>query len=307
MRLVMRRLWLLSLLLILTLVSSPAAAQGTSPSYLYEIVDLANGADLTLARAQAINLNDYPVVPTITGSAAAVFRQGQRLGRNPHVLSKVGDCNTIDWIFLYPFGENQYDLGSYSHLQGVVNYFADSYAYRTYAAQNGMNAYSVLDPIWASPTCQDGESPLRCEYRVHNPSVAIIMFGSNDVLGLTPLQYDHSLRRIIAETIQAGIIPILSTFPRYLPHPDRSILYNQIAVRTALDFNIPLINLWRALESLPSHGIADDGYHLNGPLTRAADFASERNLQTGYPTRNLVTLQTLDVIWREVIAPSSGR
>jgi hypothetical protein len=55
------------------------------------------------------------------------------------------------------------------------------------------------------------------------------------------------------------------------------------------------------LESLPRHGIGDEGYHLNGPLTRAADFASEQNLQTGYPMRNLVTLQALDVIWRDVM------
>jgi hypothetical protein len=54
---------------------------------------------------------------------------------------------------------------------------------------------------------------------------------------------------------------------------------------------------------LPAHGIDDDGYHLNGPLTGAGDFASAHNLQTGYPVRNLVTLQTLAMLQRDVLSP----
>ena len=131
------------------------------------------------------------------------------------------------------------------------------------------------------------------------------MFGSNDILALTPAQFDQGLRCVLSETIQAGIVPVLSTFPRYIALPDRSILFNQIVVQVALDYDIPLINLWLALEPLPGYAIDDDGYHLNGPFTRAADFASARNLRTGYPMRNLVTLQTLDVIRRTVIDPNS--
>ena len=151
--------------------------------------------------------------------------------------------------------------------------------------------------------CQADESPLLCEYRVHNPAVAIIMFGSNDVLALTPVQFDHALRRVVYDTMQAGIIPVMSTFPRYISLPDRTILYNQIVIRVALDFDVPVMNLWLALEPLPAHGIDDDGYHLNGPFTRAGDFASARNLQTGYPVRNLVTLQTLVMLQRDVLDP----
>lgn len=295
-----------TLLVLITLlfIVFPAAAQDAphKKEVAYEAVDLAGGADLVLARARMINLSDYPIVPDSTGRAAAIFQYGQTLNRNPYALSKVGDCNSVEWLFLYPFGEDQYDLGSYDDLQATVDHFSESFTYDTYAAYNGLNALAALDPLWANPrACQPGESPLLCEYRVHNPSVAIIMFGSNDVLVLTSVQFDHALRRVVNETIQAGIIPVLSTFPRYISLPDRSILYNQIVVRVALDFNIPLINFWLALEPLPGHGIDDDGYHLDGPITRAADFASTRNLKTGYPVRNLVTLQTLDVIRREVL------
>ncbi len=258
--------------------------------------------DAIVARAREIDLSAYPVVPQPTARTYEIFQQGQALGRAPNVLSKVGDCNSVAWIFLYPFGEDQYDLGDYAELQETVDFFRNSFTQRSHAANNGLNVYAVLDPLWAdAAACESGETPLACEYRLRNPSVAVIMFGTNDMLVLTPQQFDAGLRRVVEETAQAGVIPVLSTFPRNLSYPERSVLFNQIVVRVALDEDVPLINLWLALEPLPAHGVDEDGFHLNGPLTRAGDFASADNLRTGHPLRNLVTLQTLDVLRREVL------
>lgn len=291
---------LITLILTLCLSNAPLPA-GAQLDLAFEAVDLNGGADLALARAQAIDLTAYPVLPAVIGSTQNIFQVGQRLGRNAGVLSKVGDCNSAEWMFLHPFALDQYNLGGYSSLQTVIDHFSSSLTAQTYAAYNGLNVTAVLDPLWANPTvCQPGESPLNCEYRVHNPSIAVIMFGTNDLVTLTPPQFDQGLRRVVYTTIEAGIIPLLSTFPRHLSFPERSILFNQIVVRVALDFNVPLVNLWLALEPLPDHGIADDHFHLSGPLTRAGDL-SLPNLQTGYPMRNLVTLQSLDMIWRETI------
>ena len=299
----MRRYALILILLILLGGLPLASAQDSPRTFTYEAVDLAGGADLVLARARAIHLDAYPVIPAPAG-ASAIFRRGQILGRDAHALSKVGDCNSVDWFFLQPFGQDQYALGDYADLQATVDAFSVSFTDRSYAAYNGLNARAALDPTWANLTvCRAAELPLLCEYRVHNPGVAIIMFGSNDVLALTPVQFDHALRRVVYETIQAGIIPVMSTFPRYIPLPERTILFNQIVIRVALDFNVPVMNLWLALEPLPGHGIDDDGYHLNGPITGAGDFASARNLLTGYPMRNLVTLQTLSMLRRDVLSP----
>jgi hypothetical protein len=300
----MRHFALILIALILFGVLPVATAQDSSQAFIYEAVDLADGAELMLARARAIHLDDYPVIPVMPAQVKTIFQSGQILGRDAHTLSKVGDCSSVDWFFLQPFGQDQYDLGDYSDLHGAIDYFSTSFTYTSYAAYNGLNVQAALDPTWASPVmCRAGESPLSCEYRIHNPSVAIIMFGSNDVLALAPVEFDHSLRRVVYETLQAGIIPVLSTFPRYIPLPDRSILFNQIVIRVALDFNVPVMNLWLALEPLPAHGIDNDGYHMNGPFTRAGDFATARNLRTGYPMRNLVTLQTLTVLWRDVLSP----
>jgi hypothetical protein len=299
----MRRYALILTLLILLGGLPLASAQDSHYPFTYEAVDLADGADLVLARARAIDLDAYPVIPTAAG-ASAIFQRGQALGRAANVLSKVGDCNSADWFFLQPFGHGQYDLGEYTDLQAAVDAFSTSFTYQSYAAYNGLNARAALDPTWADPAvCRADESPLLCEYRVHNPGVAIIMFGSNDILTLTPVQFDHALRRVIYETIQAGIVPVMSPFPRDVSQPERTILYNQIVIRAALDFNVPVMNLWLALESLPDYGIDDDGYHMNGPITCAGDFASAWNLQTGYPVRNLVTLQALAMLWRDVLSP----
>jgi hypothetical protein len=268
-----------------------------------DIVDIAATDPLFVqTRAAAIRLDAYPILPESTAQARATFERGQQLGRSPAVISKIGDCNSTEWLFLYPFGEDQYDLGPYTDLQGVIDQFGASFSLTTYAAYNGLNAAAVLDPVWSNPeVCQPGETPLDCELRVHNASVAVIMFGTNDLIVLSPEEYDAALRHVLNLTLQTGTIPVLSTFPRHLAFPERSILYNQIVVRVALDYDIPLVNLWLALEPLPMHGIDDDEFHLNGPITRAGDLSSESNLQTGSPLRNLITLQALDVIWRQVM------
>lgn len=302
-----RTLRLLAITVVVALLCSaaipdlrPAGAQ-SNPILAFESVDLAGGKEVTLARAAAIDLAAYPTIPESLGRAVAIAQYGQQVGRDLYTLSKVGDCNSTDWLFLHAFGLGQYDLGPYSALQPVVDHYTGSFTLNSYAAYNGMNARAVLDPQWADPSvCAPDESPLACEYRLRNPGVAVIMFGTNDLLVLSAEEFDHYLRRIVIETMQAGIVPLLSTFPRHAGQPDRSLLYNQIVVRIALDYNIPLTNFWLALETLPDYGIASDQFHLNGPLTRAADFSSESNLRTGYPMRNLVTLQALDVLLRGI-------
>jgi hypothetical protein len=248
-----------------------------------------------------INLADYPIIPTAMNRAHEIFELGRIRGMNPDVVAKVGDCITDNERFLNPFGWKEYTLGGYQQLQGVIDHFSESLAYDSQAAYDGLVTTAVLDPIFANPgACLPGESPLHCEYRVHHPSVAIIMFGSQDLLFTSAEDFDRSLRQIVYETIQSGVIPILSTFPGNLSKWDQSIHYNQIVVQVALDYDIPLINLWLALESLPNHGLNTDGRHLSLPTTHAGDLTGD-NLRRGYTLRNLVTLQALDAIWHNAM------
>jgi uncharacterized protein YraI len=276
-------------------VAAPAPGAG-STNFTYQGINM---GPFDPAKVQDIDLAAYPIVGQATARARAIFQEGQARGNDPHVVAKVGDCSSAHWYFLSPFGYGQYNLGTYANLQGAVNQFSQSLAYSSLATHNGFNANAVLAPEWANPAyCQAGESPLQCEFRLHKPSTAIIMFGTSDLLVMTPYEFDFYMRQIVTQTIEAGVIPILSTFPGNQNFPNHTILYNQIVVRIALDNDIPLINLWQALEALPNHGLTADGFHLSEPPYGTAGDLVVPYLQTGYVTRNLVTLQTLDAVWR---------
>ena len=265
------------------------------------------------ASVSGIKLSDYPVVPEITPAARTIYQAGLARGNNPRVFSKLGDCMTETPYFLAPFSEGKYDLGAYGSLQAVMDQFAgvparasgwklDSFATVGLAAASGFNIAGPLDPTWADPKwCQAGESPAACEYRVSRPSVALIMFGTNDVNYTEAAAYDFYLRTLIIQTLDQDILPIVSTFPTRPENPEKSLLLNQIVARVAEAYGIPLINLNRALESLPNHGVnPEDTIHLSVPADGRVDVFTATDLQAGFTVRNLVTLQTLEAVLRAV-------
>ena len=255
-------------------------------------------ASFSAAKVAAIDLSAYPVVPVSLGRAREIFERGQMMGRDPHAMSKIGDCISASGDFLSPFGWQKYNLGANGQLQSVIAQFSASLAYDSLATYDGLVTHAALDPAFANPgACLTGESPLRCELRVHQASVAVIMFGAQDLLFTPAENFDRNLRQIVHETIQSGVVPILSTFPANLGMWDASVEYNQIVVQIALDYNVPLLNLWRALDAMPNHGVGDDGRHLSHPITTSGDLSGD-NLRRGYPLRNLVTLQALDTVWQ---------
>jgi hypothetical protein len=76
------------------------------------------------------------------------------------------------------------------------------------------------------------------------------------------------------------------------------------AVRTlAYDWNIPWIDLYAALLRLPNHGPSPDGFHLS--WLDPADFRPP-NLNYGMATRNPLTLQALDAIWKSFPSEEEG-
>lgn len=278
-----------------------AGAPAAAPAVEYAGERIIEMRPFNEASVRGINLAAYPVVGRATGRARQIFLAGRAMGNNPHVVAKVGDCSSEHWYFLNSFAWGDYNLGSYANLQPVIDHFGESLAYDSEATHNGFNANAVLMSMWANPAaCQveQGESPLACEFRLHRPSVAIIMFGTSDLLVMSPAQFNTFMRQIVEDSIEAGVIPILSTFPGNLGFWQETILYNQIVVRIALDYDIPLINLWLALESLPNHGLEPDGFHLGEPPYGTACMLTDPYLSTGYAMRNLVTMQTLDAVWR---------
>ena len=233
------------------------------------------------------------VLPTVSARARAIYQLGLSLGNNPRAFSKIGDCNSVAPYFLAPFDTGEYGLGStYAPLQTTIDNFAGSFNRDGAAAHIGLNVDSVVDPDWADPhMCLKGETPLSCEVRLQRPSLAIVSLGTNGSWQ-TNAQYETGMRRILDQLISQGVLPILSTKVDNLEGGDR---FNQIVVRLAAEYQLPLWDFAAAARALPGDGLADS-YH---PTWGRAYF-DRGPLLAGWQVRNLTALQSLDIVWEGV-------
>ena len=256
----------------------------------------------------------YPFISGITDHAREIFLRGQALGNRPNVFSKIGDSITESAVFLNPIGNKAYFLyEQYAYLQPAIDYFSteaardrlNSFNNPSLAAKTNWRARAVFSPASANAAlCNPDEPPLMCEYRLVRPALALIMLGTNDV-PYTPLdEYEADMRRVIEYSIERGVIPVLST----IPHLEREGLsiraeqLNDIIVRLAQEYAIPLWDYYAALDTLPNQGVGDDGIHPTwAPVGHSADFTSPY-LDYGMTIRNLMALQVLDVVWRTILS-----
>lgn len=266
-------------------------------------------ADLTLLQIFAPppeTVLETMLIYNVLPFAREIYRYGQSIGNRANFFSKVGDSITVSTNFLTPFGLGAYDLGEYIHLEPIITYFnsgADNaFAYRPIAAQTSWTTANLLKPYEITTgSCNRGETPLACEYRVHKPAFALIMIGTNDSVTLSTDVYRENLAEVIAVTIDRGIIPVLSTIPSLGRDPDRARFYNLIIIDLATQYRIPLMNYWLAMRNLPDMGLTFDGVHPSSPPFEGGAAAfTPANLQYGYTVRNLLALEMLDVLVRTV-------
>lgn len=264
----------------------------STPELPTEELTVSVATDLpALPTPDAATWKDWPVIPTLNPAMLDVYVAGQGMGRDPQVVSIVGDCeSSSDW-FLKDFSKDErfYDLGPYASLQETIDHFNPSLGYQSYAALRGATAVTVLTPLWADGEhCEANETPLACEYRVHNPSFAIVALGTNDVYKLD--QFEPKMRTIIEYTLDQGIVPILVTKADNV-EGDESI--NAIIAQLSAEYGLPVWNFWAAVQSLPDHGLQDDGVH----LTFGSNFFNDpEKLDRAWPIRNLTALQVLEAM-----------
>jgi hypothetical protein len=300
-----------------TPTAAPAATVEVTSTPVLDDTPQSEEPDELMEMAE-LTLETAPVLPTVSDHALEIYREALAQGRNPQVFSKVGDCMTASPNFLTPLGTNDYDLGDYTDLQETIDYFGavtlreidgnavNSFSNPGLAAASGCTTAGPLDQTWANPTyCEAGEIPLACEYRLSNPAIALIMFGTNDVYYFDAEKYETYLRSIIEETLEQNVLPVLSTFPNRPDRAEESISYNEIVVRLAIEYDIPLINLWRALHDLPGEGVdQEDVTHLTIPDDGCLACFDDDHLPYGITVHNLTTLQALESL-REALAPEN--
>jgi hypothetical protein len=248
----------------------------------------------------------------ITAHTREIFLKGKSLGNRPNVFSRVGDSISASAYFLTPIGRGQYNLGAYGYLSGVIEYFSqanarvgNSFVNPPLAARDGWSAFNVLQTrTTPDPIC--GLEPyLICEYNLVKPSVALIMFGTNDSGSGVPEQFEGNLRQIVQISIDHGVIPVLSTMPPRPVNADqiaRVTTFNNVIRTVAQQYGVPLWDYFAVMDKAPNSGLGPDNLHPSIPPGGATAYFTPENLQYGYTIRNLMALQVLDVLWRQVLS-----
>lgn len=250
--------------------------------------------------------NDLLLEASITSHIRNIYTLGQQLGNRNHVFSKVGDSITVSNSFLYPFGIGRYNLEDYSYLDTTIQQFSqhnanigNSFINESLASREGWSANAVLNPQMANAAhCLAGETPLLCEYRIVRPSIAFIMFGTNDSGYRTVDQYTADMHDIIRLSEENGVIPILSTIPNRPDVQQQVLRFNDVIRALATENQLPFIDLYAMTVHLPNYGLTTDNVHLSSSplgITGTATFNAQ-NLTYGYVVRNLATLQALHIV-----------
>ena len=298
-----RQLFLLSILLLAACTTAPTATSQPESTSTPEATETETAIAATeesaptprptLAPDEWMTL---PVVPEVTDTAREIYARGLAMGRDPRHFSKVGDCQTNTGFYLVDFdNEGAYSLGEYAYLQDTIDYYEGSFSRTSLAMRDGYNVAAILTPLRADPKqCEKNENPIACEFRLHNPSIAIISLETN-FSGRPADDYGKYMRQIIEYSIEQGVVPILATKGDNL-EGDHSI--NAEIAEIAVEYDIPLWNLWAALQPLPNQGHStelNDGFHLS--FSRNF-FDQPKNMLSGWPWRNLTALQALDSVRR---------
>lgn len=277
--------------------------------------------------AQAVLAEQPPVVPLIDPAMKAqlrkIYKNGLSTGNRAAVFAKVGDSVTRNAFFLKDIGCGIEVLANHEHLAPTIRYFrgigfpdsyttawcgeANSFSRDSYASSNGWTANDPLkrfsNPASECPPPHD--NPLRCEIHLVKPSIALIMFGTNDVEKNDPALFRSRLTRVVQETIVDGVVPVISTIPPRLDNETigaRVPQYNQIIQEIAETLQVPLWNYWFSLQTAINYGVDNRGIHpsvLNG--SESAVFTSE-GLRYGFNLRNFTALEVLKKVKAVVLS-----
>jgi len=247
-------------------------------------------------RQLADDWQNWPVVPKVSPWLRTIYAQGMADGNNPHSFSKIGDCQNVISQFL-PFDlQPYYRLGEeYSYLMPVIEQFSGSWMRESQAVRGGYNVATVLSPFAydKGEFCSTDESPLACEFRLNNPSIAIISMETW-TSKRPPEIYEGYLSQVVEFALAHNVIPILATKADNI-EGDQSI--NLAVARVAYKYDIPMWNFWAAVQSIPSKGLTEDNFH----LTVGKNFFDDPvEMKKAWPVRNLTALQTIDAVWQAV-------
>ncbi len=238
------------------------------------------------------NWKEQPIIPEISQNAFEIFRYGLQSGREITHISVIGDCQAIPFVFLGKYGLGQYSLDPADlHLENMIDFYRDSFKREGNAVRGGFTAAAVLSPVRADPdNCMLGESPLECEWRVHNPSITFINLETWREEG-TVDRYELYLEKIVEYALEHGTLPIIIT--KADKAESETHVINPAMARVAYKYDIPLVNFWRSAQYLDNYGIDStrEGFHLS---------------EEGYDLKQILALRTLYKLWETEVSTENN-
>jgi lysophospholipase L1-like esterase len=160
----------------------------------------------------------------------------------------------------------------------------------------------------------------------HNPEVAVILFGTNDLGALEVTEYEQKTAEVVDRCLKNGTVAILTTPPPRSRLLEKSKQFAQAVSRVAQSRKVPLIDYQAEIlkrrpddwdGALPQFKdvkgseyevptlIARDGVHPSNPRVYQ-DYSAASLRCNGYALRNYLTLQQYAAVIRQVLHPRPG-
>ena len=274
--------------------------------------------------SSAAEWEELPVTPALEPPVVShlekIANRGRAYGNSPGVFAKLGDSITASPSFVQGLACRTPRLGAWSELRETLEFFGEipvprgveeaqcpisnSYSRLGIAAVGGWRAVDALSPRESFPECQ-GLPAVSCELQQLHPSIALVMFGTNDLEDFTAVAFRRDLARVVRLVSSAGTIPVISTIPPRAQwrFSQRVARFNAEIAALAENRALPLWNFWRQMvkSGVPREGLSRDGVHPSAlcPPCTAVDFRPT-GLRYGYALRNLGALRVLDRLRRRV-------
>jgi hypothetical protein len=197
---------------------------------------------------------EWPIVPELSLHAQNILRQALKNSNlDPHVFSKVGDCQMTSGTFLGGYANDKYAIPE--GYENTVKWFSESMLAESVTAEKGLGISSVLNPMFGLGAgykqCNRNETPLDCELRTRRPIIVLIGMGTNWIPN-ADASFEKYLREVVDRILEIGALPILATKGDNVEGDWR---LNLAIAQVAYDYDLPLVNVWRSVKDLPGRGI----------------------------------------------------